>query len=899
MADASQPRRYRLTPGGLLPVLLAAEIALWTSERFRWFGFNQHKGWTMLIAAAVAGAFLVLMFLWFLAALVFRWRFQFSIRSLLVLTVAVALLCGWLAAARDQARKQRQAVEAIQREDGRAIYDYELDPSGGTIDDPELPGPTWLRELVGIDLLADVISASASGDHLGPVAGLSQLRTLNVEGDLGGAGLKRLKGLAQLRELYFCGSKAGDANLVGLEELGQLGWLRLTGPNISDAGLRHVENLTGLRFLDLNGTGIGDDGLEHVKGLAKLETLCLNGTMVGDAGVGCLEGLTQLRVLSLESTEVGDAGLGHLEGLRQLESLDLGFTAVGDGGIRHLAGLSRLGEVDITGTLITDAALECVRGLSRLRQLRLRQTDVSAAGVKRLEEALPGCETWYDGASAEELVLAADFVGVVECRRAGGIVAQYRVVESWKGPPSGRRISVCAAVSYGEREFPIALCGERYFILAYKGIPENLPESLFVPVTYSDVPFWRRNIPADYLLPLFQGRRLLAAGEENTAEFDQIRRATRAILALKPDEQEAALLRAAIDTNVLCHGWGGCVGTSIEAAERKDFHKRLSNLAGAGAVVDEVLRLAEADPNKAEWVEAVLRRAGGKRAIDRLEKLPAAQSPWQKDRLDGLIAAIKRRCGGAGAKPSAGQARMAAQAWVSARAAPVARGKPPTAAELSELRKVLAAGGNDEAFGRAFQTLSQYDPQSVVQFLLAWQNPSKDWRDAADGYSWGFDFAGRCDKERRKHFGMLLGAKDPFIRVAAAVYLCFEDPAAGTRALEKFTSLEGDAGVWAALTLARRGHKDAVPRALEVFRELPQAVPSQYHSPAGLTHRDFQKRLLVLLSNAAQGGNVPQLSLPKEEAKQLEYLGGWWRQYGDKAVLEDPWLKILQQQKVD
>ena len=29
--------------------------------------------------------------------LIFRWRFQFSIRSLLVLTVAVAVPCSWLA----------------------------------------------------------------------------------------------------------------------------------------------------------------------------------------------------------------------------------------------------------------------------------------------------------------------------------------------------------------------------------------------------------------------------------------------------------------------------------------------------------------------------------------------------------------------------------------------------------------------------------------------------------------------------------------------------------------------------------------------------------------------------------------------------------------------------------
>jgi len=39
--------------------------------------------------------------------------------------------------------------------------------------------------------------------------------------------------------------------------------------------------------------------------------------------------------------------------------------------------------------------------------------------------------------------------------------------------------------------------------------------------------------------------------------------------------------------------------------------------------------------------------------------------------------------------------------------------------------------------------------------------------------------------------------------------------------------------------------------------------------------------------------------LPEEEAKHFDYLGGWWKQHGDKVVLGDPWLKLLEKQKVD
>ena len=121
--DATTPQRrwFYPTPGWLALGLLAVEGILFLSERSHWFAFNEHKGWTVLIALAGVGVALVLMLLWFAVALVCHWRFQFSIRSLLVLTVAVALPCSWLAAAMKEARRQHDAVEAI---GGLVFYDY-------------------------------------------------------------------------------------------------------------------------------------------------------------------------------------------------------------------------------------------------------------------------------------------------------------------------------------------------------------------------------------------------------------------------------------------------------------------------------------------------------------------------------------------------------------------------------------------------------------------------------------------------------------------------------------------------------------------------------------------------------------------------------------------------------
>ena len=89
----SQPlkrRRYRLAPDRFPVGLMGAISFLWLSEQFCWFSFNEHKNWTVLIAMAVACAAVVLLLFWFGVSLISRIRFQFSIRSLLLIDTQVS-----------------------------------------------------------------------------------------------------------------------------------------------------------------------------------------------------------------------------------------------------------------------------------------------------------------------------------------------------------------------------------------------------------------------------------------------------------------------------------------------------------------------------------------------------------------------------------------------------------------------------------------------------------------------------------------------------------------------------------------------------------------------------------------------------------------------------------------
>jgi hypothetical protein len=221
MADASHRRWYRVTPGRLLPVLLAVEGFLWLSDWLRWLP----KGYAVLIAIAAVGLFFLAMLGWFVLALLFRWRFQYGLLSLLVLTLAVALPFGRLATEMKQAKRQRDAVEGIRKLGQVVLHDYEADlPFPSSF--PEPPGPDWLRDLLGDDFLANVTEVDGEVD---------------------------------------------DAGLVPLKEFTQLETLVLRFSELTDAGMEHLKGLTELRTLNLSDTKVTDVGLKYLRGLTRLE----------------------------------------------------------------------------------------------------------------------------------------------------------------------------------------------------------------------------------------------------------------------------------------------------------------------------------------------------------------------------------------------------------------------------------------------------------------------------------------------------------------------------------------------------------------------------------------------------------------------------------------------------
>jgi hypothetical protein len=178
-----------------------------------------------------------------------RW-FRYSLWSLFILAILVAIAYGCLAVAIGNQRKQKAAAEAIEM-------------MGGTVQSE----PEWLGRLLRDDSLVRVNSVRLFGES------------------------------------------ATDAGLVHLQGLRQLQWLLLSETKVTDAGLVHLQGLSRLKGLCLNNTNVTDAGLAHLQGLKRLQALGLFSTKVSNAGLTHLQGLRQLQVLVLDNTKVTDAGL--------------------------------------------------------------------------------------------------------------------------------------------------------------------------------------------------------------------------------------------------------------------------------------------------------------------------------------------------------------------------------------------------------------------------------------------------------------------------------------------------------------------------------------------------------------------------------------------------------------
>jgi hypothetical protein len=282
----SRPRSYALTTGKFVIAVLVLQGVLFLSSHYRWFWFNQHKGFTVLIAIVATALLLFALGSWALVSRFTKTKTQFSLASLLGLVLAAAIPCGWLVREIELAKRQQATVAylesrnqtAIRREGDRKIFGlfhynrfdwppYNEPPPNGTAK-PRPDVGRWL-------------ALTFSRDYLEDVSAVTIYRATDED-------LKALPPLARLQELYFNYAQVTDAGLASLAAHSELRQLSLVESTITDTGLKHVAGLRNLKELWLDRTKVTDDGMVYLQGLKKLEVLTLDRTPVTDARVRLL-----------------------------------------------------------------------------------------------------------------------------------------------------------------------------------------------------------------------------------------------------------------------------------------------------------------------------------------------------------------------------------------------------------------------------------------------------------------------------------------------------------------------------------------------------------------------------------------------------------------------------------
>jgi hypothetical protein len=155
----------------------------------------------------------------------------------LVFVLLVSIGMSWLGVKMERARRQREAVKAIEKLGGSVGYERDGWPSL----------QNSARRLFGDDFFSDVLVVTVCGEGFGDDE------------------MNYLKRLTKLEMLGFYHAQITDAGLEHVAGLTTLTELTLEGTEITDAGVTHLERLTGLAILELSGTQVTPEGVKKLR----------------------------------------------------------------------------------------------------------------------------------------------------------------------------------------------------------------------------------------------------------------------------------------------------------------------------------------------------------------------------------------------------------------------------------------------------------------------------------------------------------------------------------------------------------------------------------------------------------------------------------------------------------
>lgn len=171
--------------------------------------------------------------------------------------------------------------------------------------------------------------------------------------ELEGTTRKNISG--EISEIDLKYTDVTDDDLAMVNLFPYLRLINLSGcKKITDNGLKHLKELPRLQELYLFETNIGDKGLSHLTESTYLEKVCLDGTKITDAGLKYMKKWEAIHMLHINSrNKLSDDGLDQLKHLTSLRELKVGKGITKDG-IRRLKKEVPDCKVEMPGTVRID-----------------------------------------------------------------------------------------------------------------------------------------------------------------------------------------------------------------------------------------------------------------------------------------------------------------------------------------------------------------------------------------------------------------------------------------------------------------------------------------------------------------------------------------------------------------
>ena len=184
---------------------------------------------------------------------------QVSLRIWLLLFSAICIWIGWFIV---RAESQQECVAEILQNGGGVIYSHSY-LNGTYIPKPRLPGPTPVREWLGIDYVDHVIVVDFNHHPIKKLPALNRLPRLTSLWlyDTSINDLSPVSKLKHLENLWIQESRID--NLEPIRACKNLKWLNIAATDVSD--LTPLFHLPKLETLILNGTQITPENLAEFR----------------------------------------------------------------------------------------------------------------------------------------------------------------------------------------------------------------------------------------------------------------------------------------------------------------------------------------------------------------------------------------------------------------------------------------------------------------------------------------------------------------------------------------------------------------------------------------------------------------------------------------------------------